>query len=82
MPNPKEIRGAFNKHIWSQSSSAEMYCLQWHLYNKEKVLIIYNPWVNNNILLFTMSKLQHIEGQASLNLTYNPYNEWATLYSW
>ena len=51
MPNPKVICGAFSKHSWSQSSSAETYCLQWHLQSGQKVLMIYDPWANSYIIL-------------------------------
>lgn len=51
MPNLKEIRGAFSKHNWSQSSSAETYCLQWHLYSRKKVLTTYDPWASSYKIL-------------------------------
>lgn len=36
---------------------------------------------DSHYLQSTSIQLQYVEGPASLNLTYNPYSEWATLYS-
>lgn len=59
-----EISGALSKHSWSQSSSAETYCLQWHL---EKTKDLGHLW--------PLSKqLQRTDGQSSPSIS---HNEWA-----
>lgn len=60
MPKPKEIRGALSRHSWSHSSSAETYCLQWHLCRGQKVLITSDPWANSyNTLMVRLTPVSY-----------------------